>query len=57
MGYRWEVLAWVNLGDGYRYHVQYQGQSLIGALRAYWEARRNSVGCNGVGCIRVVWRG
>ncbi|ANA85742.1 hypothetical protein SEA_AXYM_37 [Gordonia phage Axym] len=52
MGYRWEVLAWVNLGDGYRDHVQYQGQSLIGALRAYWEARRN-----GVGCIRVVWRG
>ncbi|QOP65295.1 hypothetical protein SEA_BURNSEY_37 [Gordonia phage Burnsey] len=52
MGYRWEVLAWVNLGEGYRDYVQYQGQSLIGALRAYWEARRN-----GVGCIRVVWRG
>ncbi|GAC70815.1 hypothetical protein [Gordonia soli] len=52
MGWKWEVLAWANLGDGYRDYVQYEGNSIIGALRAAWDAKRN-----GVGCIRLVWRG
>ncbi|AUV60745.1 hypothetical protein SEA_TROJE_39 [Gordonia phage Troje] len=52
MGYKWEVIAWVNPGDGYRDSVVYEGQSLVGVLKAYWKARRD-----GVGCIRVVWRG
>lgn len=52
MGWTWEVLAWANLGDGYRDYPQYQGNSLIAALRAAWSAKRN-----GIGCITVKWRG
>lgn len=52
MGYRWEVLAWMDTPDeGFHDIVQYQGQSLIVAIRAAWEAKRL-----GAGCVKIHWR-
>ncbi len=52
MGFRWEVLAWADLGDeDPRDFVQYQGDSFIAAVRAALAAWRG-----GIGCITVRWQ-
>jgi hypothetical protein len=51
-GWKWEVELWAEIGpEGYRWHMQYQGDSLIAAMRTAREARRN-----GIGCVRLQWR-
>lgn len=51
MGWTWEVHAWVMHADGsYSYESAYQGESLVGAIRAMRQAKRVS------GCVRLEWR-
>ena len=51
MGYKWEVLVWADIGSGYQDYQQYAGGSLLQALRAVREARKN-----GIGCVTLKWR-
>lgn len=51
MGWKYEVLAWVKTDGVYGDVTVYQGQSLIGAVRAMRRAKRES------GCVRLEWRG
>lgn len=51
MGWKYEVLAWIEHPDGGYYNkTVYTGQSLFGAIRAMRKAKKAS------GCVRLEWR-
>ena len=54
MGYKYEVYEWwqdITSGDGYKYHLEYEGNSLIVALFSVLKLKYQ-----GAGCVKLEWR-
>jgi len=54
MGFKYEVYEWykrTHTGEDYKYHLEYQGQSLLKAIWIIIKLKRN-----GSRCIKFEWR-